>query len=281
MDGGGNGEDRLESAPTGPSKLVLECARLTAAGLLATAVLCGTGALAGTALDLTMAAPAGASSPATFGANDHSPDDFDATTGQRGADACFWHAGDPYRPSAGHGPVVKAVTVTEPGGSTRHYTTTDARTYGSEFSVSQGATVAVTITWDPTTFRGTTVGQVRDCVYSSFSPWRWPYGSGRDLGAPPDTVRERAPNSGTFTTSYTITQSPGTTVCDRGSVSGEPTFGTGNTGTEKSAQLCFTVEMPAVTPEVPSVLLLPASAALVGFGAFFADRRRRAKRAPV
>jgi len=175
---------------------------------------------------------------------------------------------------------VKTVTVTEPDGSAQHYSTMQRHKYGADFLVTQGATVAVIITWDSSTFKGDNVDRVRDCVYSTGSPGWSPYGLGRESGTPPDASLERAPNNGMFDTSYTITQRPGTTVCDRGQVSGEPA---GDTLfptlpiTEQSAQLCFTVEMPAVTPEVPSVLLLPASAVLVGLGAFWLDRRRRAK----
>jgi hypothetical protein len=210
-------------------------------------------------------------------ADDPPPDAIDAMTQVHGDNACNGHTGAPYQPSTGFGPAVKTVTVTEPDGSSQHYTTTDASTQGTEFFVNQGAKLAVTITWDHHTFSGSNVDQVWDCVYSSTSPWSSPYGSGTNLGTPPDSVLKPAPNSGTFTTSYTINQTVGTTVCDRGRVSGMPVGGTGNDGTEKSAQLCFTVEMPAVTPEVASVLLLPASAGIVGFGAFLLVRRRRAK----
>ena len=117
--------------------------------------------------------------------------------------------------------------------------------------------------------------QVGDCVYSSTSPWKSPYGSGKDLVTPSDTELKPAPNNGTFTTFLTITESPGTTVCDRGRVSGEPVWGTGNTGTEKSAQLCFTVQMPAVTPEVPSSIMLPiAAAGSIAAASAMAYRRR-------
>jgi hypothetical protein len=194
-----------------------------------------------------------------------------------GDNACNGHTGNPYQPTTGFGPSVKTVTITEPGGSTQHYTTTGASTQNTDFGVNQGATVTVTITWDSTTFNGSNLDQVWDCVYSSTSPWSSPYGSGTDLGTPPDTELKPAPNSGTFTTSYTITQMPGTTVCDRGRVSGTPVSGTGNDGTEKSAQLCFDVQMAAVLPEVSSVLLLPASAGMVGLGAFVLMRRRRVK----
>jgi hypothetical protein len=174
--------------------------------------------------------------------------------------ACNGHTGDRYQPSTGYDPPVKSVTVTEPGGTTQHYSTADSGTRGTEFGVIQGASVAVTISWDPRTFSGSTVDQVGDCVYSSTNPWKSPYGSGRDLETPSDTELTSAPNNGTFTTFLTITESPGTTVCDRGRVSGTPVWGTGNSGTELSAQLCFTVQMPAVTPEVPSAIMLPIAA---------------------
>ena len=135
----------------------------------------------------------------------------------------------------------------------------------------------MTITWDPTTFSGSNVDQAWDASHSSTSPGGPRYGSGTNLGTPPDTVLKPAPNSGTFTTSYTISQTPGSTVWTGGESSGRPVGGTGNDGTEKSAQLCFDVQMPAVTPEVSSVLLLPASAGIVGLGALLLVRRRRAK----
>jgi hypothetical protein len=75
--------------------------------------------------------------------------------------ACQGHTGDPYYPSAGFGPAVKTVTVTEPGGTMQNYSTTDASTHGTEFGIIEGATVAVTISWDPRTFSGSTVDQVR------------------------------------------------------------------------------------------------------------------------
>jgi hypothetical protein len=284
------GADRdggYRSAPSlRPSRVAFLCERLVAAGLLASTAFTGIGAFVGISLPLVTSAPAGAVSPCGAGchtmADDRPPDDGDGPTIGRGEYACNGHDRDPYRPSDGHRPVVKTVTVTEPDGSTQHYTTAGADKHGDESLVNQGATVAVTITWDPSAFKGGNVDRVRDCVYSTSSPRGSPYGSGRDLGTPRDAVPEPAPNNGTFTTSYTITQTPGTTVCDWGQVSGGPAAGswaagTWNDITEQSAQLCFTVEMPAVTPEVPSVLLLPASAGLVGLGAFWLDRRRRSK----
>jgi hypothetical protein len=153
--------------------------------------------------------------------------------------ACHGHTGDPYSPSAGFGPAIKTVTVTEPGGTTQNYSTTDASTQGTEFGVIQGATVAVTISWDPRTFSGSTVDQVRDCVYSSRDPWKSHYGSGRDLGTSSDTKLKPAPNNGTFTTFLTITESPGTTVCDRGRVSGTPVRGTGKHRYRKHSPALF------------------------------------------
>ena len=263
--------------------------RLVAAGLLASALLGGTGALAGITYSLGTSAPAGALSSCGAGchamADDRpSGEGTEPTTG-RGDDACDGRDLVPSLPSEGHRPVVKMVTVTESDGSTEHYSTTGRRKYGADFLVSQDATVDVTITWDPSIFRGINVDQVRDCVYSTSNPWWSPHGLGRESGTPPDaSLGGPAPNNGTFNTSYTITQRPGTKVCDRGQVSGVPTAGTVFPFfpiTEQSAQLCFTVEMPAVTPEVPSVLLLPASAGVVGFGAFWLDRRRRAKATTV
>ena len=147
----------------------------------------------------------------------------------------------------------------------------------AEFLVNQGAHVAVTITWDPSTFMGSNVNRVRDCVHSSNTLWGSPYGSGGHLGTQPNAVSEPTPNSGTFATSYIVTQKPGTAVCDWAEVSGVAAAGIWNDGTEQSDELCLIVEMPAVTPEAPSVLLLPASAGLVGLGAFLLDRRRRAR----
>jgi len=239
----------------------------------------------GIALTLFVSTPAGAVSSCGAGchalANDRPPDEGTGPTTGRGDDACDGRDRVPFVPSDGHRPVVKTVTVTEPDGSAQHYSTTQRHKYGADFLVSQGATVAVTITWDPSTFKGNNVDRVRDCVYSTSSSWWSPNGLGRESGTPRDVSLEPAPNNGTFTTSYTITQRPGTSVCDRGQVSGVPASGTLFPVfpiTDQSAQLCFTVEMPAVTPEVPSVLLLPASAVLVGLGAFWLDRRRRAKR---
>jgi len=281
-----DGGDRSVST-SWPSRVAFLRERFVAAGLLASAVFAGTGALAG--LALVTSAPAGAVSSCGAGcymmADDRPPDDGDDPPQGSGGDACNGHDRNAYRPSAGHRPVVKTVSVTEPDGSTQHYSTADADKHGAEALVNLNATVAVTITWDPSTFKGSTVDQVWDCVYSTINPWGTTDDTGRNLGTPPDASLEQAPNSGTFTTSYTITQRPGTTVCDRGQVSGEPADGTWdatrNDITERSAQLCLTVEMPAVTPEVPSVLLLPASAGLVGLGAFWLDRRRRTKASTV
>lgn len=236
--------------------------RTTIICLFAGTALTGANALAIAALN---ASPAGAASAAV--AQVREDDD---------PHACQGHTGDPYYPSAGFGPAVKTVTVTEPGGTTQHYSTTDASTQGTDLGVIQGATVAVTISWDPRTFSGSNVDQVRDCVYLSTHPWKSHYGSGKDLGSPSDTELKPAPNNGTFTTFLTITESPGTTVCDRGRVSGTPVPGTGNTGTEKSAQLCFTVQMPAVTPEVPSSIMLPiAATGLIAAASALTYRRRR------
>ncbi len=237
--------------------------RIAVVCLLAGTALTGANALAITALS---APPAGAASTAVAQMKEDDDDDH----------GCHGHSGDPYDPSAGFGPTVKTVTVTEPGGTTQHYSTTDASTQGAEFGVIQGATVAVTISWDPRTFSGTTVDQVRDCVYSSTHPWKPHYGSGKDLGNPSDAVLKPAPNNGTFTTFLSITESPGTTVCDRGRVSGTPFPGTGNTGTEKSAQDCFTVQMPAVTQEVPSSIMLPiAAGGLIAAASAMTYRHRR------
>jgi hypothetical protein len=236
--------------------------RRTIACLFAATVLTGTNALALTAL---YGPPAGAASAAV--AQVKEDDDHQG---------CHGHTRDPYYPSAGFGPAVKTVTVTEPGGTTQNYSTTDASTHGTEFGIIQGATVAVTISWDPRTFSGGTVDQVRDCVHSSRDPWKSHYGSGRDLGTPSDTELTPAPNNGTFTTFLTITESPGTTVCDSGRITGTPVRGSGNTGTENTAQLCFTVQMPAVTPEVPSSIMLPISATgLIAVASGLAYRRRR------
>ena len=229
--------------------------------LFAAAALTGANALAITAL---YGSPAGAASAAVTQVKEDEDD--------RG---CHGHTGDPYSPSAGFGPAVKTVTVTEPGGTTQNYSTTDASTQGTEFGVIQGATVAVTISWDARTFSGGTVDQVRDCVYSSRDPWKSHDGSGKDLGTSSDTRLKPAPNNGTFTTFLTVTESPGTTVCDRGSVSGTPVPGTGNAGTENTAQLCFTVQMPAVTPEVPSSVMLPiAATGVIAVASALAYRRR-------
>ncbi len=264
-----------------PSRVALLCGSSVAACLLASALFAST---VGIALTLVTSAPAGAVSSCGTGchamADNRHPDEGTGPTTGRGGDACDGHDRVPFVPSDGHRPVVKTVTVTEPDGSAQHYSSTQRHKYGADFLVSQGATLAVSITWDPSTFKGNNVDRVRDCVYSRSTSWWSPYGLGRVSGTPRDASLERPPNNGTFDTSYTITQRPGTTVCDRGQVSGEPA---GDTLfpvlpiTEQSAQLCFTVEMPAVTPEVPSVLLLPASAVLVGLGAFWLDRRRRAK----
>jgi len=257
---------------------------LVAAGLLAITAFTGIGAFVGISLPLVTSAPADAIPSCGAGchimADDRPPDEGTGPTTGRGDDACDGRDWVPFLPSDGHRPVVKTVTVTEPDGSSQHYSTTERRKYGADFLVTQGATVAVIITWDPSTFKGNNVDRVRDCVYSTSSPSWSPYGLGRESGTAPNASLEQAPNNGAFDTSYTITQRPGSTVCDRGQVSGEPTDGTLFPVfpiTEQSAQLCFTVEMPAVTPEVPSVLLLPASAVLVGLGAFWLDRRRRAK----
>jgi hypothetical protein len=236
--------------------------RRTIACLFAAIAVTGANALAITAL---YGSPAGAASAAV--AQVREDDDHQA---------CQGHTGDPYYPSAGFGPAIKTVTVTEPGGTTQNYSTTDASTRGTELGIIQGATVAVTISWDPRTFTGSTVDQVRDCVYSSRDPWKSHDGSGRDLGTPSDTGLKPAPNNGTFTTFLTITESPGTTVCDNGRISGTPVRSTGNTGTENTAQLCFTVQMPAVTPEVPSSIMLPiAATGLIAVASALAYRRRR------
>jgi len=278
------GADRVGgggSVPTfSPSRAALLCETSVAACVLATALFAST---VGITLTLVTSAPAGAVSSCAAGCHDLAgrlPVEGTGPTTGRGDDACDGRDRLPFVSSDGHRPVVKTVTVTEPDGSAQHYSTMQRHKYGADFLVTQGATVAVIITWDSSTFKGDNVDRVRDCVYSTSSPGWSPYGLGRESGTPPDASLERAPNNGMFDTSYTITQRPGTTVCDRGQVSGEPA---GDTLfpilpiTEQSAQLCFTVEMPAVTPEVPSVLLLPASAVLVGLGAFWLDRRRRAK----
>jgi hypothetical protein len=258
----GAGSDRSEfSSRTSGFASCGELGRRTIVCLLAATGLTGANALAITAL---YGSPAGAASAAVAQVKDD--DD----------QACHGHTGDPYYPAAGFGPAVKTVTITEPGGTTQNYSITDASTQGTELGVIQGATVAVTISWDPRTFSGSTVNQVRDCVHSSTHPWKSHYGSGKDLGTPSDTELKPAPNNGTFTTFLTITESPGITVCDRGRVSGTPVPGTGNTGTEKSAQLCFTVQMPAVTPEVRSSIMLPiAATGLIAVASALAYRRRR------
>jgi hypothetical protein len=260
----GAGSDRFElSSRTSRFASCGGLGRRTIVCLFAATALTGANALALTAL---YASPAGAASAAVAQVKE---DDDDHQ-------ACHGHTGDPYYPAAGFGPVVKPVTITEPGGTTQNYSTTDTSTQGTEFGVIQGATVAVTISWDPRTFSGSTMDQVRDCVYSSTHPWKSHYGAGKDLGTPSDTQLKPAPNNGTFTTFLTITESPGTTVCDRGRISGTPVPGTGNTGTEKSAQLCFTVQMPAVTPEVPSSIMLPiAATGVIAVASALAYRRRR------
>ena len=130
--------------------------RIAVVCLLAATALTGANALAITALS---APPAGAASAAVA-----------QMKRRRRRPGCHGHSGDPYDPSAGFGPAIKTVTVTEPGGTTQNYSTTDASTQGTEFGVIQGATVAVTISWDPRTFSGSTVDQVRDCVYSRPGP---------------------------------------------------------------------------------------------------------------
>lgn len=92
--------------------------------LFAAIALTGANALAITAL---YGSPAGATSAAV--AQVKEDDDHQA---------CQGHTGDPYYPSAGFGPAVKSVTVTEPGGTTQNYSTTDASTQGTEFGVIQG-----------------------------------------------------------------------------------------------------------------------------------------------
>ena len=98
--------------------------RITVVCLLAGTALTGANALAITALN---ASPAGAASTAVAQVKE---DDDDH--------ACHGHTGDPYYPSAGFGPAAKTVTVTEPGGTTQNYSTTDASTQGTEFGVIQG-----------------------------------------------------------------------------------------------------------------------------------------------
>jgi hypothetical protein len=78
--------------------------RRTIVCLFAATALTGANALALTTL---YASPAGATSAAVAQVKE---DDDDRQ-------ACHGHTGDPYYPAAGFGPVVKAVTITEPGGT--------------------------------------------------------------------------------------------------------------------------------------------------------------------
>ena len=86
--------------------------RRTIAGLFAAIALTSANALALTAL---YGSPAGAASAAVAQARE----DDDHRT-------CQGHTGDRNYPSAGFGPAVKTVTVTEPGGTTQNYSTTGA-----------------------------------------------------------------------------------------------------------------------------------------------------------
>ena len=76
--------------------------------LFAAAALTGANALAITAL---YASPAGATSAAVALAKED--DD----------EACHEHTGDPYYPAVAFGTVVKAVTITQPGGTTQNFST--------------------------------------------------------------------------------------------------------------------------------------------------------------
>jgi hypothetical protein len=106
----GAGSDRFEfSSRTSRFDSCGGLGRRTIVSLFAAAALTGANALAITAL---YASPAGATSAAVALAKEDDDDE-----------ACHEHTGDPYYPAVAFGTVVKAVTITQPGGTTQNFST--------------------------------------------------------------------------------------------------------------------------------------------------------------
>lgn len=129
-------------------------------------------------------------------------------------------------------------------------------------TVLPGQTISVTITWNPSDFGGNAPTKSDDCVEI-----------GTQLSTSMSQEHKPAPAGGTDTFSYVVPSdgTNGEQICDRGALSGTGPV----SGIEKSAILCYTV-MAAVTPEVPTALLLPLAGLLVGGGGVLFSRRRRA-----
>jgi hypothetical protein len=132
----------------------------------------------------------------------------------------------------------------------------------NESLVSPGQTINVTITWDPRDFGGYAPSKTVDCVKI-----------GSSISKTLSQEHTPGPSGGTDHFSYVVPVdgTGGDQICDRATVSGP----WGNT--EKSAILCYTL-MAVATPEVPTPLMLPIAATLVGSGLLIARRRRNRRR---
>lgn len=122
---------------------------------------------------------------------------------------------------------------------------------GSE--VEPGTPIEVTLEWDASDLRGALLHKALDCVWVD----------GR-LAPPLSTEQRGAPNDGRFRHRYVVPPDlpAGSTVCDRGFISGP--VGDDTFARHTSKKVCFTVKSPVPvigpTPPAPPVSAPPASA---------------------
>jgi len=103
-------------------------------------------------------------------------------------------------------------------------------------TVVAGQNIAVTVTWSITDWTDAMLNQIHDCVQIN----------GTDIAAL-NAEEKPTNNDGSWTTSYAIPSDAvaGDTVCDRASLSGNPS--PGNESTQKSNKVCFTVANATTT----------------------------------